>query len=71
MSGEALVSRTSSPHSPCPDRLQLQSSVLSQCKSIPLMTLVDSGADDNFIDSAFVFQEKIATEPLDPPKDVA
>lgn len=64
------MSRTSSPNSPCPDRLQLQSSILCHCKSIPLLTLVDSGADDNFIDSAIVHQEEIPTEPIDPPRKV-
>lgn len=68
MSGEVLLSRTSFSYSPGPDRLQ--SSILCQCKSIPLMTLIDSGADDNFIDSVFVREAEIPNEPFDPPRKV-
>lgn len=38
--------------------------------SHPLMALVDSGADNNFIDSDFVFQSHLPSEPLPQPKDV-
>ncbi|XP_055015782.1 uncharacterized protein LOC129410863 [Boleophthalmus pectinirostris] len=61
----------------CPQRpkemahqLQLPSTLCWSRESIPLLALVDSGADDNFIDSNFVSQANIPLDPLKPPRDV-
>lgn len=70
MKGEVLVSRTSSPQSLTPNRLQLQASLLWSCESVPLLTFIDSGADDNFIDSVFAMRANIPSEPLESPIEV-
>ncbi|XP_037626231.1 uncharacterized protein LOC119488550 [Sebastes umbrosus] len=68
--GEALMSHTStSPSAPHP-RMQFNASLVCQGDSIPLLALVDSGADDNFIDSTLVTQAGIPVEALPAPKDV-
>ena len=68
--GEVRVSQTSSLPTSIPLRLQLHSTLYWSRESLPLMTLVDSGADDNFIDANIVSQANIPLENLDPPRDV-
>lgn len=51
-------------------RLQLKGTVSWSQVSFPLQVLVDSGADDNFIDSGFVSRYNIPSEPLPKLKDV-
>ena len=50
--------------------MQFNASLVCQGDSIPLLALVDSGADDNFIDSTLVTQAGIPVEALPAPKDV-
>lgn len=67
--GGALVSHTSV--SPAlVNRLQLKGTVSCAQVSLPLQVLVDSGADENFIDSDVVFQSNLPSEPLPEPKDI-
>ena len=63
MSNTSVVSAPS-------NRIQLKGTVSWSQVSLPLQVLVDSGADDNFIDSDFVLQSDLPTEPLPEPKDV-
>ena len=63
------MSHTSVPSSP-PQRLQLRGTVIWAHVSFPLEVLVDSGADDNFIDSCLVSQLSLPSEPLPTAKDV-
>ncbi|KAJ0066591.1 hypothetical protein NL108_015344 [Boleophthalmus pectinirostris] len=68
VSGGALVSHT--PTDPSSKRIQLKGTVTWSQTSFPLQALVDSGADDNFIDSAFVSLCNIPIDPLPEPKKV-
>lgn len=67
-SGGALVSHM--PVDSSSKRIQLKGTVSFNTMSLPILALVDSGADDNFIDSEFVSQAKIPTELLPEPKKV-
>ncbi|XP_028324820.1 uncharacterized protein LOC114476995 [Gouania willdenowi] len=67
-SGGALVSHT--PTDPPSRRIQLEGTVSNSKDSFSLLALVDSGADDNFIDNLFVSQCNIPSEPLPEPKNV-
>lgn len=64
--GKVLVSQTSVPQPRLSQRLQLQSSLLWSGESLPMLTFVDSGADENFIDCSLVAQAQIPTQELDP-----
>lgn len=64
------MSQTSSLSCSTPQRLQLQSTLYWSRESLPLVALVDSGADDNFIDANIVSQANIPLEPLNSPRDV-
>lgn len=44
--------------------IELQGTVSWSEVSHPIQVLVDSGADDNFIDAEFVSQTSISSEPL-------
>lgn len=50
--------------------MQLEASILGAKSSTPLLTLVDSGADDSFIDSSRVTEAGLPVEQLSQPKDV-
>lgn len=65
-----LVSQTSSKDPSPALRVQLPASLLWSQQTLPLPTLVDSGADDNFIDSDLVLQANIPAEEINPPKDI-
>lgn len=65
-----LVSQTSSKNPSPPFHVQLPGSLLWSQQTMPLQTLVDSGAHDNFIDFDLVPQAGIPTEKIEPPKDV-
>lgn len=65
-----LVGQTSSKNPSPPLHVQLPAFLLWSQQTLPLPTLVDSGADDNFIDSDLVLQADILTEEINPPKDV-
>lgn len=58
------------PTDPSARRIELKGSVSNLKNNYPLNALVDSGADDNFIDSKFVSQYNIPTETLPAPKNV-
>ncbi|XP_050924947.1 uncharacterized protein LOC108874699 [Lates calcarifer] len=64
-----LVSRTSAVP-PSSKRFSLKGTVSWSKEGIPLPVLVDSGSDDNFIDSGIVSRFDIPSEPLPEPKDV-
>ena len=66
--GGALVSHSSVISSP--PRLLLKGTVSWSQVSLPLSVLVNSGADDNFIDSDFITQSNLPSEPLPRPKNV-
>lgn len=51
------------PSNPSSLRIQLRGTVSFSNDSFPLLALVDSGADDNFVDCNFVAQCKIPSEP--------
>lgn len=53
-----------------PDRITLKGNVVSAQVSLPLLVLIDSGSDDNFIDIELVAQSNIPSELLSEPKDV-
>lgn len=58
---------------PNPDpnlRVQLEAAILRPEGNIPLQVLVDSEADDNFIDGSLVDQAGIPVEPVPDPKEV-
>uniref|UniRef100_A0A8P4GPN0 Gypsy retrotransposon integrase-like protein 1 n=1 Tax=Dicentrarchus labrax TaxID=13489 RepID=A0A8P4GPN0_DICLA len=59
--GVAPVSQVPASSSAPLSRLQLKASLHWQLNSIPLTALVDSGAEESFIDSAFVLQANIPT----------
>lgn len=65
-----LVGQTSSKNPSPPLHVQLPAFLLWSQQTLPLPTLVDSGAGDNFIDSDLVLQADILTEKINPPKDV-
>ena len=67
--GGVLVSHTSDTPF-LPGRLQLKGTVSWSQVSCPPEVLVDSGADDNFIDSNLASQFHLPSEPLPAPKDV-
>ena len=52
------------------NRIPVKGTISWSQNSVPLQVLIDSGADDNFIDSDFVMQSKLPFEPLPEPKDV-
>uniref|UniRef100_A0A8P4GJA5 Gypsy retrotransposon integrase-like protein 1 n=1 Tax=Dicentrarchus labrax TaxID=13489 RepID=A0A8P4GJA5_DICLA len=62
--GGTLVSQVATSTSAPLTRLQLNASLRWQLNSIPLTALVDSGAEESFIDSAFVLQARIPTVKL-------
>lgn len=64
-----LVSQTSSCSSPLV-RINLPASLQWSCDTLPIHVFVDSGADDNFIDSSLVKQSLIPVEALIIPKTV-
>lgn len=70
MNQGVLVSQTSSKDPSPALRVQLPASLLWSQQTFPLPTLVDSGADDNFIDSDLVLQADIPAEEINPPKDI-
>ena len=53
-----------------PPRLLVKGTVSWSQVSLPLSVLVDSGSDDNFIDSSFIAQSHIPSELLPQPKEV-
>lgn len=53
-----------------PARIQLQGTFSWSLQTLPLQVLIDSGADDNFIDNTTVNQAHIPTLPLPAPKEV-
>lgn len=61
--GEVLVSRATS--SPSSSRIQLQASLQWQSQSFPVGALIDSGADESFLDCELAQQMDIETVPLD------
>ena len=50
-----------------PSRSRLDASLLWQNQTLPLLALIDSGADESFLDSNVVAQLAINTVPLDLP----
>lgn len=52
------------------NRIQLEGTVSFFQTKVPLPVLVDSGSDDNFIDSGIVTKFNIPSEPLSKPKEV-
>ena len=58
------------PIDPSSKRIQLRGTISFHAASFPVVALVDSGADDNFIDSQFVAQFNIPSEPLSKPQRV-
>uniref|UniRef100_A0A671X748 Gypsy retrotransposon integrase-like protein 1 n=1 Tax=Sparus aurata TaxID=8175 RepID=A0A671X748_SPAAU len=62
----ALVSRTSS----SPARVQVKGMLHQSQQTISVQALVDSGADDNFIDSNLVEQHGLLVTELEVPKEV-
>lgn len=63
-----LVSQSSLPLYP-QTPLQLDATLMASHQPLPLLGLVDSEADVNFLDSDFVSQADIAMEPLSTPLD--
>ena len=61
-----LVSRTPSSQSPRP-RVQLEATLCWEQQSLPLLALIDSGADENFLDITLATQAGITSEQLDVP----
>ena len=52
-------------------RMQLEATLCWDQQSLPLCALVDSGADDSFIDSNLAAQAGILSEPLTNPLDAS
>ena len=65
----ALMSPTTSSTTPS-NWIQMQGMLRFTKNSVPVQVLVDSGADDNFIDSEFCTQANFLTETLPVPKEV-
>lgn len=66
--GEILLSQTVCDS---PSRSRLDASLLWQNQTLPLLALIDSGADESFLDSSVVAQLAIDTVPLDLPIDAS
>lgn len=62
----ALVGQTDS-SSPSKSRLQIQATICYKLLTLPLLALVDSGAEDNFLDNDVARQSGVALEPLEKP----
>lgn len=70
MSASALVRENHSFHN-SPPHICLPATVSGLSSSVNLQVLVDSGADDNFINSDFVYSTKFPAVRMDSPKRVS